>query len=161
MIAQCSLTLSLYRVQWINESGWHESLALVVSGHPVPVRILRVEHRDALSALHAQVVLVLRSVRVEHDVAAGGLLVERVHVALLAGGRGRVAHQRVGAGLVGGAAAAAASDEASLRGSAAASGRRDHGSEAALRVGLVDAGYWKRVACIYAGILECAYTELR
>ena len=71
------LTLALNGIKRVDKPGRDKSLALVVSGHPVPVWVVRIEHCDALTSLHREVVLVLGLVGVKYDVATGSLLEKR------------------------------------------------------------------------------------
>lgn len=59
-------------VAWIDETGWHETLiAVAMSQHPEPIRIVAIQHRHELAPLDAHVVFVSRHERVENDVPPG------------------------------------------------------------------------------------------
>lgn len=56
----------------IDETGRHEALiAVAMSQHPEPIRIVAIQHRHELASLDAHVVFVSRHERVEDDVSSG------------------------------------------------------------------------------------------
>lgn len=59
-------------VTWVNETRWHETLvAVAMSQHPEPIRVIAIQYRDELASLDAHVILVSRYERVEDDVPSG------------------------------------------------------------------------------------------
>jgi len=63
----------------INETRRHETLvAVTMSQHPEPIRIIAIQHRDEFASLDADVVLVPRHKRVEDNVSASRWILKNV-----------------------------------------------------------------------------------
>ena len=67
-------SLTLDDISWVHKPRRHEALLSIGPQHPVPVRVLPVEHRYELPPLHTHIVLIPSNEGVENNVMARWVL---------------------------------------------------------------------------------------